>query len=208
MLVVRLIAALSLLWAVLALAVQARRTHAAGAAPLAAPAGDPRRGLLYNFTRAMLPAHKESVRLHPLKFGLGLGLHAGVLAALTGVGVTLAAPATGVALLAWLTPLPAAGLLAGLALLALRVTTAELRAISIPDDYLAAGATCGLLAAALLAPRLAGGPVVLLAYAAALLVYLPLGKLRHVVFFFVVRAEYGRRLGYRGVYPPVRAEAR
>ena len=31
---------------------------------------------------------------------------------------------------------------------------------------------------------------------------LPLGKLRHMAFFFAARADLGRRLGYRGVYPP------
>ena len=30
----------------------------------------------------------------------------------------------------------------------------------------------------------------------------PAGKLRHAVFFFLARVDLGRRLGWRGVYPP------
>ena len=44
-------------------------------------------------------------------------------------------------------------------------------------------------------------------YTGLLLVYLPLGKLRHAVFFFVARGDYGRRLGFRGVYPPAATRA-
>ena len=46
----------------------------------------------------------------------------------------------------------------------------------------------------------------LLGYAALIFLYLPLGKLRHAVFFFVARGDYGWRLGHRGVYPPAGGE--
>jgi hypothetical protein len=52
-----------------------------------------------------------------------------------------------------------------------------------------------------------GGVAAFLIYAGVLFLYFPLGKLRHAVFFFVARADYGRRLGYRGVYPPARTRA-
>ena len=38
--------------------------------------------------------------------------------------------------------------------------------------------------------------------------YLPLGKLRHVLFCPVARLDLGRRLGYRGTYPPPRPTGR
>ena len=91
---------------------------------------------------------------------------------------------------------------AGIWLLVRRVSSKPLRAISVPDDYIAIMATCGLLALAVIFALASRNPTPLLAYTSVLFVYLPLGKLRHAVFFFVARADYGRRLGYRGVYPP------
>jgi nitrate reductase gamma subunit len=93
-------------------------------------------------------------------------------------------------------------LLAGLYLLVQRLLSPTLRAMSAPDDYLAILASCGLLALASLRRIGPDDEILLLLYAFLLLIYVPLGKLRHVVFFFVARADYGRRLGYRGVYPP------
>jgi hypothetical protein len=47
--------------------------------------------------------------------------------------------------------------------------------------------------------------------AAAFFAYVPLGKLRHAVFFFVARGDLYARLGARGVVPhdagPARGEA-
>jgi hypothetical protein len=164
------------------------------------PAGDPARGARYAFTIAMLPRHKETVRLHPLEFALGLALHAGALTALAGALVAAAVPSAGLALLHALRPLFALALGAGLVLLARRALSPALRAISIPDDYVAIAVTCGLLALAWRAP--AGGLPV---YAGATCLYLPAGKLRHAVFFFAARGDLGRRLGWRGVYPAPRA---
>ena len=187
-------------WAIVGLAAQVLIARGGGRREFSRPAGRGVSGVLYNFTVAMLPGHKESTRLHPAEFVAGILLHLGVLGALVMVGV-LAAGATS-AVLVWLRMLAGLGAAAAIALLLRRLCSPLMRALSTPDDYLAVLATCGLLVLAALA---AGN--VLLAYTALFLVYLPLGKLRHAVFFFVARADYGRRLGYRGVYPPARVEA-
>jgi hypothetical protein len=192
----------SLLWAVVALAVQMIRSWGGGRRDHSERAGSIGRGVVYNFTVAMMPAHKESVRHHPVKFAIGMLMHAGVIVAIIDVVLLLVAPDAGRALLAWARPLYAAGLVAGVILLARRGIDRNLRAMSVPDDYLSNVMTCGLLAFAALTPAEAGANTALIVYATALFVYLPLGKLRHVVFFFLARADYGRRLGHRGVYPP------
>ena len=125
--------------------------------------------------------------------------HAGVAVSLLGVGLLVVWPERGVVLLALARPLTAVALLAGLYLLVQRMFSPTLRAMSAPDDYLAIVASCGLLALVSIGP---GHETALMLYTSLLLIYLPLGKLRHVVFFFVARADYGRRLGHRGVYPP------
>jgi hypothetical protein len=177
-----------------------RAAHSTAGVDRSVAAGDPARGARYAFTIAMLPRHKETVRLHPLEFALGLALHAGALPALIGALLAAAVPSAGLAFQHALRPLFALALGAGVVLLARRALSPALRAISIPDDYLAIAVTCGLLALAWRAP--AGA---LMVYAGATGLYLPAGKLRHAVFFFAARGDLGRRLGRRGVYPVPRA---
>jgi hypothetical protein len=196
----RIFCALAAVVSFAALAWQLRAARGVGRVDRSVAAGDPARCVRYAFTLAMLPRHKETVRLHPLEFALGLLLHAGAVPALLGAALAAAAPAAGLAVLGALRPLFAIALAAGLALLARRIFSARLRALSIPDDYAAIAATCGLLACAWRAPA-----AVVLVYAGALFLYLPLGKLRHAVFFFAARGDLGRRLGRRGVYPAPRA---
>lgn len=190
-------------WAAGALAWQVRVARGGGRRDYAQPTGSPGRGLLYSFTGAMLPAHKESIRLHPVEFGVGLVMHAGMAVSFVVVAGLLAWPGGAERFMATARILAGVALLAGLALFVRRLASPMLRSISVPDDYLANLATCGLTAGAAFLPlHHSVGQMVLLAYTALLLIYVPLGKLRHAVFFFIARGDYGRRLGYRGVYPP------
>ena len=198
----RIFVGLCLAWAAVALAAQVRRARRGRRADLSRPAGSPARGLLYSFTGAMSPRHKETVSRHPVAFGVGLLFHAGTLLGLLTVLLSVVGPTLGSLWLRSLRLLFALSLLAGLVLLVRRLVSVNLRKISVPDDYLAILATCGLLAFAGRAPG--GHLLALWVYAGALLLYLPLGKLRHIVFFFVARGDLGRRLGWRGVYPPPR----
>jgi nitrate reductase gamma subunit len=151
----------------------------------------------------MLPWHKESARLHATEFAIGILLHVGVLLSFAAMVALLIKPAAGEYLLSTvLWPLNLAALVAGLFLLIRRVNSKLLRAISVPDDYISLILTCGLLAMTVAFAFIPHGAAALLVYATVLFAYFPLGKLRHAVFFFVARADYGRRLGYRGVYPP------
>ncbi|MBU0618371.1 MAG: hypothetical protein KKI02_11685 [Planctomycetes bacterium] len=198
----KVFAALSILWAIIALVIQVIAARGGGRRDYSRRSGSSVRGVVYNFTVAMMPAHKEAVRRHPVKFTIGVVMHLGVILVLLGVVLLLAWPTAGYRVITFVRPLVALSLLAGIYLFVRRVFSKNLRAMSAPDDYFAILATCGLLALASLYPADAQNQVVLLIYAGLLLVYLPLGKLRHAVFFFVARGDYGRRLGYRGVYPP------
>lgn len=202
----RLLAAVAAVWAIVALTWQAFRATRNARPDFAQRAGSPARGVLYAFTGAMTPAHKESIRLYPLEFALGLILHVPVFIGMAATLVMIADPERGAALVAATRVATLVGLAAGVCLLIRRLQRADLRHISTPDDYAAIVATSGLLLSAGLLPMTTAGRAALLTYAALLFMYVPLGKLRHIVFFFLARAEYGRRLGYRGVYPPVRAE--
>ncbi len=200
-----LLVVLASLWAVVALTVQVVLAWGGGRPDYSRRAGNPLRAALYNFTAAMTPAHKESVRNHPREFAVGMLMHAGVILAGAGVLLLVIWPEAGEDLLFYGRPLLWLALLANLALLVRRALSPSLRAISSPDDYLASAATAGFLALASLPPWTSQQSVFLI-YTALLLVYLPLGKLRHAVFFFLARGDLGARLGHRGVYPPPQAE--
>jgi len=199
----KIVLALCILWAALASVVQVLVARGSGRTDYAVRRGNPLRGIIYNFTVAMTPAHKESVRRHPFKFVVGVVMHIGVLVCLLGVLLLLVGPSAGVGVLAWARPLAALSLLAGLYLLFRRCVDVNLRAMSCPDDYIAILAVCVLVAIVAFIPLGVIGQLVLLIYASVLFIYFPLGKLRHAVFFFVARADFGRRLGYRGTFPPV-----
>ena len=191
-------------WALLGLLLLRARTRAYGVRPLyAAPAGDPKAGVRYAFTGAMSPGAKESVREHLPSYLAGMAYHAGLFTALALLVATLAGLSLPISL-AWLTRgLLLTGLLGGAALLLKRCLQTELRGLSHPDDFLS-----NLLATAFVALALVGPVHLWLLSAILLLIYVPLGKLRHCFFFFGTRAAFGAFFGRRGVLPPGSAHVR
>ena len=178
------------------------RTRSAGTRPLhSEPAGESWRGVVHAFGKDMLPWEKESIRRNPLTFLAGALYHTGILAAFTCVFWRVVLPGADL-------PLPAlryaalAGALAGMALLVKRAVRPELRALSVPDDYGANLMVDGFLLLVFLEslrPRL---EPVLLVWTSLLLLYVPVGKIRHCFYFFYTRILYGSFLGRRGVFPP------
>lgn len=171
---------------------------------LAPPAGDPAAGVRYAFTAAMLPWAKESVRMHLPSYATGIVFHLGTFVAFGLLAATVAgfelppalAPAGAIVMLA--------GAGAGLALLVKRIATPFLRGLSSPDDFIANLLTTSfgaLAAVTLLHPQLESAWLIT---AVVLLVYLPVGKIRHCVVFFSSRAYMGAFFGYRGTFPSAR----
>ncbi len=200
----RLAVLLAAAWAGAALLFLARRARAFGPRRLyAKPAGDPAAGIRYAFTKGMAPWAKESVMMNLPSYTAGMVFHAGVF-----TGLALLLPA-----LAGSGPLPApvraaagalalAGAAGGLALLLKRSLKPHLLGISAPDDFVA-NLLCTLFAL-LAAAQLAwpGLQRAWLAEAVLLLVYVPLGKIRHCFFFFPTRSHFGAFFGRRGTFPP------
>ena len=189
---------------VVAAAALARARHRIGSVRtwlFAPPRGHAPAGVRYAFTTAFLPWAKESASRHLVSYLAGLLYHAGIFAMLVCLvlSATSARPARPVAIA--LAVLFAAALIAGLGLLAKRRLDGTLRAISVPDDVVSnllvdaalGGALWAALApAALPAFQLAG---------AVLLLYAPLGKLRHMLFLLTSRRLWGAYYGRRGVLP-------
>lgn len=197
-------------WALLALATLALRTRAWGRRALhAPPAGDAAAGARYAFTKGMLPQAKESVRTHLPSYAAGVVFHTGVFASFGLLVASLAGFAPGTSGLVRLGgAVAAAGALAGLGLLGKRVASPVLCGLSCPDDYVANLLTTTFEALAAVAAFLPGAREAWLVAGAALLLYVPIGKIRHCLLFFPARNELGRFFGRRGAFPPAsRTEA-
>ncbi|MFH1680866.1 MAG: hypothetical protein ABIH26_09515 [Candidatus Eisenbacteria bacterium] len=193
---------LCILWAAVALGAQVIVSRGSGRRDFSSRAGSPGKGVIHSFTAAMMPSRKESARRHPVKYAAGVLLHAGAIFSLASIPLILLAPESGARMLFLCRPLFVLSLIAGLVLVAGRLASRNLRAISAPEDHFAVLAVCGLLGMALGSSVGSRSQLPFLVYAALIFLYLPLGKLRHCVFFFAAKADYGYRLGYRGVYPP------
>ena len=195
-------------WALLALAALAFRTRAWGRRTLhAPPAGDAAAGARYAFTKGMPPQAKESVRTHLPSYVAGLVFHAGVFASFGLLAASIAGFAPGSPLVRLGGAAAGAGALAGLGLLGKRVASKVLRGLSSPDDYVANVLTSMFAAFASVAAFVPAARAAWLTAGVALLLYVPVGKIRHCFLFFPARYELGRFFGRRGTFPPASRRA-
>jgi len=165
---------------------------------LALAKGNPRRGILYSLTFSMLPWKKDSTRRHPWTYAAGMGMHVGLfLTILHAVGrrfwtwpqwtAALFALAAGI------------GFASALGLFVKRRRMSYLRPITNLDDYLSNLVVQFYLLTGCLA-AIAPNAVGLWRLAAVLLLfYVPLGKIYHMLLFFVSRVLFGLQFGRRGV---------
>jgi nitrate reductase gamma subunit len=163
--------------------------------------GSPTRAVHYALTQGMLPWEKESTRTHGVAYVRGIIFHVGIFSALA---VLLAEP-WWASLPAWLR-LGAAGLLALGALLGAaggvaRGTERNLRSLSTPDDHFAVWFISIWVAGGALALYLPAFAVAFNLLSALALAYVPLGKVRHCLYFFFSRIFFGRFFGRRAVLP-------
>ncbi len=199
----------SIAWACLGLAEAIRRAWRRGTSSLAAvPVGSAWAGLAYAFGRGMSPRAKESAWQHPWVYAAGVLYHTGIVAAVATLVLILRRVPVPSPIAGALALLLLAAVAAGGALMARRIMSGLLRAISAPDDYAAnLLVDVWLATAALSLLRPAASPAFLIA-TTLLGVCAPFGKIRHCVFFFLARGQFGWRLGRRGIVPSRKTEVR
>jgi hypothetical protein len=165
---------------------------------LGIPKGDPRRGILYSLTFSMLPWKKDSSRRHPWTYVGGMFMHVGIFATIL----------FALGRLAWTWPewmVLLFGVAAGVGwagafgLFLKRITKPYMHAISSPDDYFANVIVQLYLLAGLLAAFVPDTVSLWNLTTVVLLVYVPLGKIYHMLLFFVSRVLFGLQFGRRGV---------
>jgi len=191
----------SILWAVTVLIVQWILARGTGRRDYSVKDGSVARGIIYNFTWAMMPHHKETIRNHPVKFTIGLLMHIGVFIAIAKILILLVFPNSNPFSPPILGVMLIISTLCGLYLFFRRIFSIELRSMSSPEDYISVLITIAfiLVASAHEFGIMSAG--LFLLHASVVFFYLPVGKLKHAMFCFIARTDYGIRLGYRGTYP-------
>lgn len=176
---------------------------------LSEKSGDTGKGILYANTVAMMPNQKESAYLHIPSYATGMLFHIGTFSSIlifllsffpffnnwiSGTDrIHLA-----VALIVAVTCLN------GYTLLLKRAFSKDLRPLSNPDDYIsnALTSTFQLMTCLYLClPTVHSVVTIYYIVTIILLLYLPLGKLRHLVFYFAARYHLGFFYGWRNVWP-------
>lgn len=150
----------------------------------------------------MSPSAKESVREHLPTWFAGVGYHLGIFAGLGYVALLLVGvEVEGILLRVLQVPL-LAGAFCGTGLLAKRAFTPRLRGLSCPDDFLSNLLATVFVALAFARTISLGVDAVFLAETMLLFFWVPLGKIRHCLFFFTTRYYMGTHFGRRGTFPP------
>ncbi len=167
--------------------------------------GSVKRGIIYSFTGAMSPMEKESAFLHLPTYAAGMLYHVGIFSSLLffiWVIVTLFVPITLPSLVSiGLVILLSLSSVAGFAILIKRVISKELRYLSCADDYISNFLTTISQAATILYILVPGSQVIYFIIMALLFTWMPLGKTRHLLYFFFARVHLGFFYGRRGAWP-------
>jgi nitrate reductase gamma subunit len=167
------------------------------------------RAELYSYTIAMLPTQKESAYLHIPTFTAGVLFHIGTFVALLLFLVFFFV--NPILLRDWL--LLAIGILFAILLLGISVVCGgslffkrlflrKLRTLSTMDDYVSV-LLVTLFQLVTIFYLIFGDSVATYYYitASILLLYMPVGKLRHAVYFFAARYQLGFFYGWRNAWP-------
>ena len=173
------------------------------------PSGSVKEGVIYANTRAMMPDQKESAYLHLPSYATGMLFHIGVFTCLL-IFVLSFFPFFNrwISACNWhlLLAIPAAlGTVCGVVLFIRRVVSKDLKVLSMPDDFIS---TClvtffQLMTTLYLCFPTCCGATTILYYISCILLflYMPLGKLRHAVYYFAARYHLGFFYGWRNVWP-------
>ena len=162
--------------------------------------------IIYSFSGAMSPYKKETAYLHLPTYIAGIIYHLGTFLSFAWliihffnfhITTTLA---TG----SWILLIISAG--CGLSIFIKRLVNSKLKIISTLDDFFSNLLVTGfqILSALALLTLISTDPLFI--YASILFLYVPLGKLNHVIYFFTSRIHLGILFGKRGTWPPGRRE--
>jgi len=169
---------------------------------LAPAAGEVSPAVRYSFTGAMSPTKKESAYLHLPTYATGIIFHLGTfLSFFLFVWIWIGLPLPGIPLVL-VTGFLTLSVACGLSMLGKRILERKLRLLSNPDDYLSNMLVDLFQATLVLSLWISAMKPFCFLTMALLLLYFPVGKLKHALYFFAARYQLGWFFGRRGVWPP------
>lgn len=175
---------------------------------LSQKSGDVKGAVIYSCIKAMSPSNKESAYLHMPTYAAGILYHIGtfitlplfvVFMILSVSGMSVPEGFYGISLV--ISIVLFATSLSGLIILLKRIFSKELKSFSGPDDYISnIITTLAQLATALYIVTSTAGAFYFVVMALFFL-WLPIGKTRHLLYFFFARYHLGFFYGWRGTWP-------
>lgn len=156
----------------------------------------------YSFTGAMNPFKKESAYLHFPTYTAGMLYHIGTFICITLFFLFLF-NFNFPDVLQWiLIGVLSATIASGLGIFLKRIFLKKLRFLSSPDDYISnLLVTIFQILTVIMLFNVSLSPYYFIC-AGVLFLYIPLGKLRHALYFFAARYHLGFYYGWRGVWTP------
>lgn len=165
------------------------------------PQGLKNKGILYAFGKGMMPWEKESAARHLPTYIAGILYHSGIFAGLFYILLLVIPFCPGLFLINALRILMLCGIACGVALFLKRIFKTTLKNISCPDDFASNILVDLFLFFALIDTFISSVRPVFLFAAILMLLYIPVGKIRHCFFFFYSRILFGLFYGRRGILP-------
>jgi hypothetical protein len=158
--------------------------------------------IAFAFSGAMSPTRKESAFLHLPTYIAGIFYHLGTFAAIFLFFFTLAQIPVNESLSPFLFGFLIISALSGIGIILKRLFVKRLRGLSNPDDYIS---NFLVTLFQIFSVLILSDDSWISAYyivVSLLLLYIPVGKLKHAVYFFGARYHLGYFYGWRDVWPP------
>ncbi len=164
--------------------------------------GNLKSAIPYSFTGAMNPLKKESAYLHFPTYTAGIFYHIGTFISIALFFFFLFNINLPSALMWIITGILIFTILSGLGIFVKRIFLKKLRFLSSPDDFISnLLVTVFQTFTVIMLLNKSFSPYYNIC-AGLLFLYIPLGKLRHVLYFFAARFHLGFYYGWRGVWAP------
>lgn len=164
------------------------------------PSGSLGPAVIYSFTEAMSPTKKESAYLHLPTYTAGILYHIGTFISIALFVLFLFHFQLPQVIKLGLSGILLISFVCGVAILVKRFYSQELKKLSNPDDYISNILVTVFQLMTIL--YMLNGTMVYFITTSLLLLYLPVGKLKHAIYFFAARYHLALFFGLRNVWPP------
>jgi hypothetical protein len=201
MLILKISVILSFLYCIAALFYLFNKFYSAGITDIYSKSkGNSFKGILYAFTKGMLPSEKESAKIHMFSYIAGVIFHFGIFTALAYLALNLLSLNLTHLLLKIIQMIMIASFICGASLLIKRLSMKTMHSISCYDDYISNILVLSFLMIGII--TIFDIRTIALFYFISILlfIYIPAGKIRHCFFFFITRILLGKYFGRRNVF--------